>query len=379
MLHSITTLGLLSALAAVSAMPSFQESDKELDTRLEGIREKYKLVALAGARYERGKALRFGVVGLRRHRSKVAVTRSDRFHLGSCTKAMTATLLGLLVQDGKLRWDMTVVEGLPDLAEQIHKDFREVTLGMLLAHRSGLPNTVPKGWSLMRMHLLKGAMLDARREYVKALLSQEPLHAPGSKFFYSNAGYTVAASFAETATGKSWEELIRNRLFEPLGMKTAGFGAMGTKGKIDQPWQHRGTGRVISAIGPGPLSDNPKVMAPAGRVHASMEDWGKFLALHAVSPAKAKSLLKLETWTWLHTAWKGQTYAPGGWVVLQRPWAKGNVLTHTGSNTMNAAVVWMAPSQGRAFFAATNSFGRKEFVALDKLVSSLIVQSTREK
>ena len=371
--------GLLALISLVSSSPLRQDKSGDLATRLEAIRKEYKLVALAAAESREGKPLRLAVVGERKKGSGIAVSQSDQFHLGSCTKAMTATLLGLLVQEKKLRWEMTVVEGLPDIARHIHPDMRKVTLGMLLAHRSGLPRTTPKGWTLMKMRGLRGSILDARRNYAKALLSQEPLFAPDSKFAYSNAGYTVAAHFAEVATGKSWEELIRKRLFEPLGMKTAGFGPMGTKGKIDQPWQHRGTGRMLHAFPPDPLNDNPPVMAPAGLVHASMEDWGKFLALHAVSPAKKKSLLTLATWTWLHTRWKGQDYAPGAWRVVPRKWGGGDVLTHNGSNTMNAAVAWVAPEIGRALFAATNSAGRQEFAALDKAVALFLRRAQTEK
>lgn len=369
--HSIALI--LCALTTPSSpLLELQEKAGPLEKRLEQIATRSNLVALAAAEFEKGVPLRLAVVGKRKHGQQAPAMPTDRFHLGSCTKAMTATLLALLVQDGKLRWDMTIAQAFPDLADTMHADYKTVTLEMLLAHRSGLPHTTPKGWTLQQMRALKGPIRKARMAYVAKLLSQEPVHAPGSKFAYSNAGYTVAAAFGEQATGKSWEELIRARLFEPLGMTTAGFGAMGTRGKLDQPRQHRGRGRMIRAIEPGPGSDNPRVMAPAGLVHCSIGDWSKFVALHAVSPAKEKSLLDLETWTWLHTPYEGQAYAPGAWNVLKRAWGGGEVLTHNGSNTMNCAVAWVAPKQGRAFLAATNSGGRKEFAALDEVVSTLI-------
>jgi CubicO group peptidase (beta-lactamase class C family) len=211
---------------------------------------------------------------------------------------------------------------------------------------------------------------------VKAILAQGPENAPGMKFVYSNAGYTVAGAIAERVTNTAWEDLMRARLFRPLGMTSAGFGAMGTPGADppDQPYQHRAGlfGRVV-AIGPGPLADNPPAIAPAGRVHCALGDWAKYIAAHlrAGKGDGKTALLKPDTWDKLHTPPAGGDYAMG-WLVTERPWGGGRVLTHAGSNTMNYAVAWLAPKRDFAVLAATNLGGNKAASACDEAAAALI-------
>ena len=98
----------LLALLCVVAPAAAQE--RSLNDTLEPLRIKYGLPALAGAVAVKGRIVAAGAVGTRVHDRKIPVTLDDRFHLGSDTKAMTATIAGMLVDEGKLRWDSTVGE-----------------------------------------------------------------------------------------------------------------------------------------------------------------------------------------------------------------------------------------------------------------------------
>ena len=135
---------------------------------------------------------------------------------------------------------------------------------------------------------------------------------------------------AEKVTGKSWEDLMREKIFRPLGMTTAGFGAPGTRAKNDQPRGHKADG---SPVEPGPGADNPVAIGPAGIVHCSIGDWAKFAAANLPS-AKTK-LVKPETLEKLHTPAPGEPKYAMGWIIADgQPWAGGPALTHAGSNTM---------------------------------------------
>ena len=82
-----------------------------------------------------------GVVGTRKRGTEIAATLNDQWHLGSDTKAMTATLVAKLVEKGRLKWESTVAEVFPDLAAGFHPEARTITVLQLLSHRSGLkPN-----------------------------------------------------------------------------------------------------------------------------------------------------------------------------------------------------------------------------------------------
>lgn len=347
---------------------------KELVEVIEPIRKKYALPAMAWAVIMQGQTTVWGATGFRKAGNDVQVTSNDKFHIGSCTKAMTATIIAMLVERRKLRWGITLSEAFPDMAKEMHPDYRNVTLSHLLDHRGGLPpanKSWPKDKSFMDMYNLPGSAMEQRLAYARMILRQEPEAKPGTKYIYSNAGYSIAGVIAERAMKTPWENLMRTMLFEPLGMTTAGFGAMGTPGKIDQPWQHRMNDKKLSAVEPGRFSDNPPVLGPGGTVHCSIRDWAKFITAHLKGPKGEGCLLKSETFALLHTAGFGGDYA-SGWVVTKRDWAGGKVFTHTGSNTMNFAVVWMAPKRDFAVLVASNQGGGDVEKACDEACWTLI-------
>jgi CubicO group peptidase (beta-lactamase class C family) len=347
---------------------------KDLNEILEPIRKKYALPAMAGAIIIQGQTTAWGATGFRKNGNDVKVTSNDKFHIGSCTKAMTATIIAMLVERGKLRWDITLSAAFPDMAKEMYPDYRNVTLCHLLDHRGGLPpsnQSLPKGKSFMDMYNLPGSAMEQRLVYARMILRQEPEAKPGTKYIYSNAGYSIAGVIAEQVMKTPWEILMRTMLFEPLGMTTAGFGAMGSPGKIDQPWQHRMNNGKLIAVEPGRYSDNPPVLGPGGTVHCSVKDWAKFITVHLGGPKGEGDLLKSETFALLHTAGFGGDYA-SGWVVTKRDWAQGKVLRHAGSNTMNFAVVWMAPKRNFAVLVASNQGGGDVEKACDEACGTLI-------
>ena len=180
-------------------------------------------------------------------------------------------------------------------------------------------------------------------------------------------------------------------------MQSVGFGIPGTLGQVDQPWGHRST-----LLGLGPLKavqlDNAASLSPAGTVHASLQAWSQFLAAHL---AADPDLLPAEIWETLHSPFKPSPFNPSplnpdnaadgkaaknssdsdyamGWVVVDRPWAhsedeQGLALMHSGSNTVNYCVCWLAPQRQLGIMACTNTGQANAPRALDKTVSQLII------
>jgi hypothetical protein len=216
--------------------PALEYSDP-ISQLLENIREKHNLPAVAAAVVVDGKIVVTSAVGFRKNGGAEKVTVDDKFHLGSVTKSMTATVAAMLVEQGKISWTTTIGEAFPELRNEIHPDYLRVTLEQLLSHRSGAPGDAPgdlwrKAWAA------NGTAAEQRLTFIKGILARKPEAKPGTKFIYSNQGYTIAGVMLEKATGKTWEDLLRSMLFEPLGMTTAGFGAPASVGKVDQPWGH---------------------------------------------------------------------------------------------------------------------------------------------
>jgi CubicO group peptidase (beta-lactamase class C family) len=369
----------LAGTPETSSAPQGPSAPEDLNSQLDSIRQKYDLPALAGAIVTSKGLSAVGAVGVRKYGADTPVTVSDQFHLGSDTKAMSATMLATLVEEGKLSWNTTLEQVFPDLVPKMNPAYRKVTLEQLLSHRAGFSDASwPKGKDLGDMYKLPGTPREQRTAYVTMVLSEPPDSEPGGKFLYSNRSYAVAGAMAEKVADDSWENLMQKQVFQPLGMQSCGFGAMGTPGKIDQPWQHTLVGKSHNAIEPGPQADNPPVIGPAGTVHCSIVDWGKFVTAHLRGEAGQPGILKPETFKRLHTSSFGGDYA-FGWMVIDRPWAGGRALTHAGSNTMNFAIVWMAPAKDFAVLVMTNQAGGETFNACDAAAAALIVHFTQRK
>jgi hypothetical protein len=117
--------------------------------------------------------------------------------------------------------------------------------------------------------------------------------------------------------------------------------------------------------------DNAAVLGPAGTVHCTLGDWAKFIADQLRGARGQNGLLKAESYRMIQTPHFGGEYALG-WGVGERKWANGKVLTHTGSNTMNYALAWVAPLRDAAFLVCTNMGGNSATKATDEMTGQMI-------
>lgn len=347
-----------SSLALMGRAPAADDVTAELAS----IREKWKLPAIAAAAYKDGKLVAVGATGLRRIGGTQSVKIEDKWHIGSCTKSMTASVAAILVQRGPLKWDQTVGESLEKECPDMDAAWKDVSLVQLFGHRAGAPPVAPPElWG--KAHARTGTPSKQRWAFVRGLLAVPPPIKPGTEFAYSNQGYSIAGQMMELAASKPWETFMEEMLFRPLDIKSAGFGAPGDAAKEDQPWGHAGG----IPIPPGPFADNPPAIGPGGTVHLSITDFARYAAWHA----RGKDLLPPEAFEKLHTPLPGQEYALG-WGVTKRPWGKGTVLTHSGTNTHNYAVMWIAPARDFAVVAACNIGGADAERGCDEACSRLI-------
>ncbi|MBL8965018.1 MAG: beta-lactamase family protein [Phycisphaeraceae bacterium] len=359
----------------------------DVSGEIDRVLARHGIPALAGAIVTTDGLTGIGVAGDRASDRDDPVLPGDSFHLGSCTKAMTATLIAILVEDNLLTWDTTLEQALPDIAPEMHEGFKSVTVADLLVQRSGVPADMSANGVWAGLWAGRGSLVDQRRECARVMLAQPPSH-DRSRFVYANANFILAGHIAEVAAGEPWEDLMRSRLFTPLGMTTAGFGAPGSAEHPDAPRGHRPDG---TSAGFGRGADNPPALGPAGTVHASLEDWGKFVSFHLRGAKAAREGLGLDiggveirprTWSRLHTPVRGEggDYAMG-WRATERSWAqapqgKPTVLTHAGSNTMWYCVVWAAPEAGFAVLSASNAATDAAQKACDE-VSGMLIKAHR--
>jgi CubicO group peptidase (beta-lactamase class C family) len=117
--------------------------------------------------------------------------------------------------------------------------------------------------------------------------------------------------------------------------------------------------------------DNAACLGPAGTVHCTMVDWAKFAIAHLRGERTDGGLLRPSTFRALHAPPKGSEYA-GGWIVVDRPWAGGRALTHSGSNTYWYVTVWLAPARDFGILVAANRGDGEVARACDESVGALI-------
>ena len=363
---------LLISFAVAASVSCGQSQDGPVS--LESIRKKAMLPALGVISIVDGEIQPAEVTGLRKYKGSEAVTVDDKWHIGSCTKSMTATLAATFVEEGKLSWNTTIEEILgPEIS--VSDDAGEITLYMLVSNRSGIPSSAPsKIWSNAWKTNLRPDIVKRRLGYAESMLNEELAFKPGTKYSYSNSGFIVAGAMLEKVGGQSWEALMKERVFTPLEMNSAGFGGAASKGKEDQPWGHHSPKRPQE---PGPKDDNPDVLGPAGTVHVSLGDLAKYVRMHSIHEV-GPVLKNPETFEFLHSIAEenGGDYACG-WVVLERGWANGPALMHNGSNTMNYCVIWMAPKRRFAAIAVSNAGPDDAAVAADQAVSQVAMKKLK--
>ncbi len=300
--------------------------------------------------------------GVRKQNSSELLTINDLVHLGSCTKSMTSTMLATLVANGTFTngWDTTIIDVFPELNARIHHDYQSVTLWQLVSHLGGIAENAKDWWIHQNLEII-----NRRYQIIIENLNNAPV-GPVGKYVYSNLGFVVAAAMAEKITSKSWETLMQEQLFIPLEMSTAGFGIPGTINEVDQPWGHYLSDESAEWI---PVqSDNAAALGPAGTIHCSIPDWAKFIQLQFLN--KTPAILDREKLNDLITPKVGNYAA--GWYVLNRNWAEGKVLNHSGSNTTNFVNLWVDTERGHAFIAGANSASKNTFQILDSIISNLI-------
>jgi CubicO group peptidase (beta-lactamase class C family) len=302
-----------------------------------------------------------GAAGVRRKGAPEAITADDRMHLGSCTKAFTATLAAALVADGTLSWSSTVGEVLGASIPAMHDDWRAVTLEQLLRHRGGAPKEPPTG-AWRAAFACTDSPRACRAAFLGALCSRKPTEAAGT-FVYSNQGYALAGHMLEVKAGKEYEVLLAERVLAPLGIARAGFGPP-KRTEEASPWGHDEQGMPFDI-------DNPNAIAPAGTLHMPLREWGKFIAFH-LGAAPPKGLEGAATQlARLHGRASADPFEALGWRTTNREWG-GAVLTHAGSNSKWFCVAWLAPEKGFAVIAAVNQGGDRAQRACDEACSALI-------
>lgn len=332
-----------------------------------------------------GALVALGVAGTRSKDSTTPVLPTDHWHLGSCTKAFTATLAAILVEDGVITFDTTLAQSFPELVPGMSPHWPNITLAQLSSNSAGITGDMRAGglWSRLWNHA--GPESLARWHALETMAAKPSDAPPGTKHIYSNAGFTFAGLMLERATGRPYDSLIAEHLFAPLGITDPVWGVAGADTAQDAKtpatiWGHTRTGKPVM---PARNADNPPAISPAGRVSLTLEDWARFVNLHLVghraafppaaptTTAPSATGLLPQTFRTLHTPPIAGTDYAFGWVVQPLP-GLGTTLWHNGSNTTWYAFMRFAPEHNAATIVAVNIASPGATKAVSQLVEELL-------
>ena len=257
-------LSFVLVCVAFAAMPLAREQSlADIDAYTAKAAKDWKVPGLAIAVIKDGKVVLSKGYGVRELGKSDPVDEHTLFAIGSTTKAMTAALMGMLVDEKKVAWDDPVIKYLPSFQLKDPAVTRELTVRDLLTHRGGLGNA----------DFLWYGQSNSMAEILERVRLLEPAYSLRSRFVYQNVMYGVAGELIAKVSGQPWKQFVRTRIFEPLEMRdTVPLLADIPKGaNVASP--HYEIEGVVKVIQNAAVDS----VAPAGSVWSSVHDMAKWL------------------------------------------------------------------------------------------------------
>ncbi|MBN2441426.1 MAG: beta-lactamase family protein [Spirochaetales bacterium] len=314
---------LILCLSGCSALfpPYLKKIDSDiLGKKIEKVRKKYNQPAMAAAVIQGDTIVAQAAVGTNVYNTDEKVdVNTSRFHIGSTAKGLTATLIALLVEEGKLTWDTRLREVFPEIV--MRKEYEDATIHHLLTSTAGIvpmQDAESEPWAPVLWDDIPSQFSDPmtqRLELTKAALNLEPIAELGKTFNYSNTSWAILGAIAEKVSHMSFEDLMQKRIFDVLGMNSAKIGGWPASEK--DPHQPRGHyGRILNPYtkeysfeeyvepGPQPLDDDynfPAWMNPAGGIHCTIGDFALFAQDQLMGLQGKGKLLRTESYEKIHS------------------------------------------------------------------------------
>jgi D-alanyl-D-alanine carboxypeptidase len=301
--------------------------DSDLAALAERSRRKVGSSAAGVAVVERAGAMRLAVAGTRRPGGE-AVQPTDRWHIGSCFKAINALVWARLVEQGRAEWGVPVRDLFPDLADATAPGWDGPTVDELFWCTSGI-RANPTIRELLAGWRDERPTTEQRTDATARALAVPPRHR--GRFVYSNLGYTVIGAAVDRLTGSPFEDVVAAEVFAPLGVTSAGWGPppeiWGRGGRIQLSGAIVGHGTYADPT--DPESDNPPLINPAGRLYLTLDDWARIQRVFLggtgfVSAESIERLLDVPEGNRMSMGWaasrdsrvfRGQQGSNGRWVA----------------------------------------------------------------
>lgn len=277
--------------------------------------------------------------------SKTPVTPRTMFAIGSSTKAFTATLIGMLVDDGKMTWDDPIEQHVPEFTLAVQgKDVGKATIRDALSHRTGFT----------RMGVLWASGKVPRPEFLAQASHAKPTADLGKKFQYNNVTYAAAGEASARVAELSWDELLKQRLLDPLGMKdsTSSSKEALANERLATGYRWREIPETFEAVPMRPIDQ----IGPAGAINSNVLDMTRWLRFQLANGTfEGERLIAKETLL----AMRDKQIDVGGKMAYGMGWFldewNGEKLYHHGGNIDGyAAMVAILPGRNTGLVMLTN-------------------------
>jgi len=343
----------ISTGSALADEPTLDERLERLAEEIERNRVAHHVPGCAIAVVKGDEVIFAQGFGLADIENEVPATSETRFFIGSVTKSFTATLLGMLVDDGLISWDDPVERHLPYFKLAIDSDDEEAqaTIRDILSHRTGFPR--------MSMLFAEGAL--SSEEILRRAPQAEPFAPFRKRFYYSNVMYLAAGWAGAAAAGEDWHELIGARIFKPLGMTDSQTSIRDARGGSrvarGYAWDEHLEEFKLHVPGPDDVSVDP--VAPAGSISSTVTDmakWLRFLLDKGVVDGSRLISEEALTETWNEQIKIGGGIGYGmGWMI--REWQGQPLFEHGGAIPGGfMAQIAILPEADLGFVLLANSF-----------------------
>ncbi len=237
----------------------------EYSTALDSLRRRENVPGLAVAVVRGGEVVYLKAFGDKVNNSNDPVNIHTRFRIASASKGFSSILTGLLVRDSVLSWNDRIATYLPDFHPEPLSYGDSITIAAILSQTSGFPyqaysNLVEDGLTL--------------EDLVIALAGVKLTSPPGDLYSYQNVAYSLIEPIIYSTTRTTYEGLLRQRIFEPLGMNDASANYLDMANHPNAATPHLPTRYSYS---PSRLSPSYYNVAAAGGINASISDMSQWL------------------------------------------------------------------------------------------------------
>ncbi len=279
----------------------------------------------------------------------------DAFHVGSNAKSMLAVLIMRSVELGELKLETPIYVLAPSLRSTGNAAFAGVTLEQLLSHKAGIERLLDVPSIEEILPVFEGSATEQRKQALTFLTSREPAAIPGTDFLYANGGYAVAAAVLESVTGKSYERLIDERLFVPLGIKAnVGWPAQAV---ATAPYGHYFEEGKFTPFAPDePRAQFRPALTPAGNVSMPIRDYAQYLRANLTAlRGDPPKLLTRASYERLHRALSGTQFGYAlGWATDGKDKQGQQLDYHYGSTDIFGCFALLQPAKDRAVAVMVN-------------------------